>query len=193
MSAARFIAATKRASARSTRNRQRRQGCRRQNPSVANNPTALDVFFSRIGIWLGTEAPLDARLRELAIVQVAYVTGNAYEFSWHVRSALRVGATDRDIEALMAETNDGTTSLAALDRAVLKAARDITLELSLSDETWAFLEKHLGRERLIELVLAITYYNHVVRVAAVLKVDIDEQAKLPMDRYPPPARIGAWR
>jgi alkylhydroperoxidase/carboxymuconolactone decarboxylase family protein YurZ len=64
--------------------------------AVANNPTALDVFFSRIGMWLGTEAPLDARLRELAIVQVAYVTASEYEFSWHVRSALRVGATDRD-------------------------------------------------------------------------------------------------
>ncbi len=161
--------------------------------AVANNPAALDVFFSRIGLWLGTEAPLDARLRELAIVQVAYVTANAYEFSWHVRSALRVGATDGDIDALMADTNGETTSLPALDRAVLQAARDITLELDLSDETWALLEEHLGRERLLELVLAITYYNHVVRVAAVLKLDIDEEAKLPMDRYPPPARIGAWR
>jgi alkylhydroperoxidase family enzyme len=160
--------------------------------AVANNPTALDVFFSRIGKWLGTEAPLDSRLRELAIVQVAYVTANAYEFSWHLRGALRVGATDQDIDALMAETNGETTSLPALDRAVLKAARDITLELSLSDETWMLLEQHLGRERLIELVLAITYYNHVVRVAAVLKLDIDEHVKLPMDKYPPPARIGVW-
>jgi alkylhydroperoxidase family enzyme len=161
--------------------------------AVANNPTALDVFFSRIGKWLGTEAPLDARLRELAIVQVAYVTASAYEFSWHVRGALRVGATDRDIDALLAETNGETTPLPELDRAVLKAARDITLELSLSDETWALLEEQLGRERLLELVLAITYYNHVVRVAAVLKLDIDEEARLPMDRYPPPARLGAWR
>jgi hypothetical protein len=52
------------------------------------------------------------------------------------------------------------------------------------------VEQHLGRERLIELVLAITYYNHVVRVAAVLKLEIDEHVKLPMDKYPPPARIG---
>jgi alkylhydroperoxidase family enzyme len=161
--------------------------------AVANNPIALDVFFSRIGKWLGTEAPLDARLRELAIVQVAYVTANAYEFSWHLRGALRAGATDQDIDALMAETNGETTSLPALDRAALKAARDITLELSLSDETWTLLEQHLGRERLIELVLAITYYNHVVRVAAVLKLEIDEHVKLPMDKYPPPARIGVWR
>ena len=161
--------------------------------AVANNPTALDVFFSRIGVWLGTEAPLDACLRELAIVQVAYVTANAYEFSWHVQIALRAGATDGDIEALMAETNGEPTSLPVLDRAVLRAARDITLELELSDETWALLEEHLGRERLLELVLAITYYNHVVRVAAVLRVDVDEHVRLPMDRYPPPTRIGAWR
>ncbi len=161
--------------------------------AVANNPIALDVFFSRIGRWLGTEALLDSRLREMAIVQVAYVTANAYEFSWHLREAMRAGATDRDIDALMAETDGQTTWLPALDRAVLRAARDITLEFSLSDETWALLEKHLGRERLIELVLAITYYNHVVRVASVLKVDVDEHVALPMDRYPPPSRIGAWR
>lgn len=161
--------------------------------AVANNPTALDVFFSRIGKWLGTEAPVNARLRELAVVQVAYVTANAYEFSWHLRGALRVGATDQDIDALMAETNGETSALPPLDRAVLKAARDITLDLSLDDATWAFLEQNLGRERLLELILAITYYNHVVRVAAVLKLDIDEHVKLPMDRYPPPQRIGAWR
>ena len=161
--------------------------------AVANNPTALDVFFSRIGKWLGTESTIDARLRELAIVQVAYVTANAYEFSWHLRGALRVGATDQDIDALMAETNGETTSLPALDRAVLQAARDITLELALSDELWELLEQHLGRERLLELILAITYYNHVCRVAAVLKLNIDEHVKLPMERYPPPQRIGAWR
>lgn len=161
--------------------------------AVANNPTALDVFFSRIGKWLGTEAPVNARLRELAVVQVAYVTANAYEFSWHLRGALKAGATDQDIDALMAETNGETSALPPLDRAVLKAARDITLDLSLDDATWAFLEQNLGRERLLELILAITYYNHVVRVAAVLKLDIDEHVKLPMDKYPPPARIGAWR
>lgn len=161
--------------------------------AVANNPTALDVFFSRIGKWLGTESTIDARLRELAIVQVSYVNANAYEFSWHLRGALKAGATDQDIDALMAETNGATSSLPEVDRAVLRAARDLSVDLSLADETWALLEAHLGRERLIELILAITYYNHVCRVAAALKLDIDEHVKLPMDRYPPPQRIGAWR
>ena len=161
--------------------------------AVANNPTALDVFFSRIGKWLGTESTIDARLRELAIVQVSYVNANAYEFSWHLRGALKVGATDQDIEALMAETNGATSALPEVDRAVLRAARDLSVDLSLADETWELLEAHLGRERLIELILAITYYNHVCRVAAALKLDIDEHVKLPMDKYPPPARIGEWR
>lgn len=161
--------------------------------AVANNPTALDVFFSRIGKWLGTESTIDARLRELAIVQVSYVNANAYEFSWHLRGALKAGATDQDIDALMAETNGAASSLPEVDRAVLRAARDLSVDLSLADETWALLEAHLGRERLIELILAITYYNHVCRVAAALKLDIDEHVKLPMDRYPPPQRIGAWR
>ena len=161
--------------------------------AVANNPTALDVFFSRIGKWLGTESTIDARLRELAIVQVSYVNANAYEVSWHLRGALKAGATDQDIDALMAETNGAASSLPEVDRAVLRAARDLSVDLSLADETWALLEAHLGRERLIELILAITYYNHVCRVAAALKLDIDEHVKLPMDRYPPPQRIGAWR
>lgn len=161
--------------------------------AVANNPTALDVFFSRIGKWLGTESTIDARLRELAIVQVSYVNANAYEFSWHLRGAFKAGATDQDIDALMAETNGATSSLPEVDRAVLRAARDLSVDLSLADETWALLEAHLGRERLIELILAITYYNHVCRVAAALKLDIDEHVRLPMDRYPPPQRIGAWR
>lgn len=160
--------------------------------ALANNPDAMQVF-SHIGMWIRHELPLDPRLREMAILQVGYVTASSYEFSHHVKIGKSFGVSDDDIEAIIQESEGQPTSLAPVDRAVLRAARDLTLELELADETWTELEEALGRERLMELVLVIAYYNHVVRVLSALKVDVEEEWSAPLQRYAPPSDVGTWR
>ena len=160
--------------------------------AMANNPDAMQVF-SHIGMWIRHEAPLDPRLREMAILQVGYVTASSYEFSHHVKIGKDFGVSDDDIDAVIQESQGEETSLPALDRAVLRAARELTLELELTDATWAELEEALGRERLMELVLIISYYNHVVRVLSALQVDVEEEWAAPLQRYAPPADVGIWR
>lgn len=160
--------------------------------SLANNPEAMQVF-SHIGMWIRHEVPLDPRLREMAILQVGYVTASSYEFSHHVKIGKEFGVSDDDIDAIIHESKGETSSLPELDRTVLKAARDLTLDLKLSDETWQTLEGAIGRERLMELVLVISYYNHVVRVLSALQVDVEEEWAAPLQRYAPPSDVGSWR
>ena len=160
--------------------------------ALANNPDAMQVF-SHIGMWIRHEVPLDPRLRELAILQVGYVTGSSYEFSHHVKIGGGFGVTPEDIDAILAETRGVTTSLPELDRTVLRAARDLTNDIQIADDDWQTLEAALGRERLMELVLVISYYNHVVRVLAALQVDVEEEWSEPLTTYSPPDHLEAWR
>lgn len=166
--------------------------------AMANHPEALRVFWPRIGKWIRGKSLLEPRLRELAIIQASYVTASAYEFAHHVRYAEEVGVTHEDIIAIIAETNGEKSTLDELERNVAKAARDLTLELQIDDATWSFLEEQLGHERLIEMVLVTSYYNHIIRLVAALHIEVESNdGKTPLadflERYPPPQHIGSWR
>ena len=50
-------------------------------------------------------AQLDARLRELAILQVGWIAQSPYEWSHHVKIGYEFGVTDEDIKGLIAETD----------------------------------------------------------------------------------------
>ena len=76
----------------------------------------------------------------LAIIQVGYVSGAAYEYSHHIEIGARVGVTDDDLRAIARETAGESSDLPPLDRAVLCAAREMTDGCVVSDETWSRLE-----------------------------------------------------
>src|SRR6516164_63088 len=107
---------------------------------------------------------LDPRLRELAILQVGYLTRSAWEFSHHVRIGREVGVSDDEIRAVADETEGRPTALDPLAKAVLRAAREMTLELAVSDETFAALRRGLDNERLTDLIVTISFYNGLVRL-----------------------------
>ncbi|MDQ3286920.1 MAG: carboxymuconolactone decarboxylase family protein, partial [Pseudomonadota bacterium] len=68
---------------------------------------------------------MDARLRELAILQVGWLARSPYEWSHHIKIGQDFGVTDADIEALVAESRGEATALEPLARLVLQAAREI--------------------------------------------------------------------
>jgi len=131
---------------------------------------------------------LDPRLRELAILQVGYLTRSAWEFSHHVRIGREVGLTDDEIRSVADETAGRPTALDALARAVLRAAREMTLELAVSDETFAELKQGLDNERLTDLVVTISFYNGLVRLLETMQVDVEEDHLPYLDEFPLPKR-----
>src|ERR1700730_14940106 len=87
---------------------------------------------------------LDPRLRELAILQVAYLSRSAWGYSHHVRIARNeVGMSDEEIRAIAEETAGHESTLDPLAKAVLRAAREMSSELAISDATFAQLRERL--------------------------------------------------
>tara|TARA_Y100000588_G_scaffold267456_1_gene282555 strand:+ start:270 stop:818 length:549 start_codon:yes stop_codon:yes gene_type:complete len=153
---------------------------------LAHSPNAARAF-ARPALYARYDSELDPRLRELAILQVGYVTRIEYEYAHHIEIAQSVGVTDENIRAIALETEGVTSNLSTLERAVLSAAREIVEKPKISDETFTTVANHLSRECIIDLVLTISFYCAVVRVLGVLQIDLEESYKHYLVEFPLPS------
>lgn len=152
---------------------------------LVHNP-ALARASSGLAMYIRNDSKIDPRLREMAIIQVGYLARSPYEYAHHVQIGLANGVSEADIRAIAEDTAGKPTSLDPLTKAVLKAARELTAEIRLSDETFAALRRHLDDQRLLDLFAAITAYNGTVRMLAALEVDLEEEYRQYLDRFPLP-------
>jgi alkylhydroperoxidase family enzyme len=118
---------------------------------------------------------VDARLRELAIMTVGLLTGADYEFSHHWNSALAAGASRDQLEQLAEFETSGAFD--SRERAVVRYARAATLELNVGDPVWAALRDHLDVRQAMDIVMAVAWYNAVVRMILPLQIELEDGFK----------------
>jgi alkylhydroperoxidase family enzyme len=152
---------------------------------LAHSPRAARSL-NTLARFIRDGSRLDPRLRELAILQIGYLTRSAWEFSHHVRIGREIGLTDDEIRAVGEETAGRPTGLDPVAKAVLRAAREMTDGVGLSDETFAELRRGLDNERLTDLVVTIGFYNGLVRTLAALQVDVEAEYRSYLDEFPLP-------
>ena len=101
---------------------------------------------------------LDARVRELVIMRIAWRTGSAVEWARHVPFCGRVGVSDADLLAVRGPLAD--VGFNAAERAAL-AATDDTLETgAIGDDAWAACTAAFETvPELLELVAAISNWR----------------------------------
>jgi alkylhydroperoxidase family enzyme len=137
-------------------------------------------------MYIRNRSKLDPRLREMAIIQVGYVARSPYEYSHHVKIGFDFGVSEADIRAIADDTEGRPTSLDPLAKAVLQAARELATEIKLSDATFAILQQHLDTPRLLELFDAICSYCGTVRMLAALQIDVEDEYRPYLDKFPLP-------
>jgi AhpD family alkylhydroperoxidase len=153
---------------------------------LAHSPRAARSL-NTLARFIRDGSRLDPRLRELAILQVSYLTRSAWCFSHHVRIGREIGLADYEISAIAAETEGRSTALDPFAKMVLRAAREMTLDLGLSDATFAALRLGLDNERLTDLVVTIAFYNGLVRLLAAMQVEVEEEYRSYLEEFPLPA------
>ena len=153
--------------------------------ALTHSPEATRSFLG-LAQYIRYQSKLDPRLREMAILQVGYSAGSAYEYSHHVKIGYDFGVTDADIHAIAAETNGESTGLTSLEKAVLKAARELVAGPSLSDRTYAELKEGLDNERIVDLLMVISIYCGVVRLLGALQIDVEEDYQNYLKKFPLP-------
>ncbi len=154
--------------------------------ALANSPDTARAFQA-LGMHIRFHMKLDARLRELAILQVGYLTRAPYEYAHHIDIRRQFGVTDADLAAIVAESRGEQSALPALDRAVLAAARELVAGTQLSTATYAALAAGLDHERVVDLTVAIGFYCGVVRVLGALGIEVEADYQHYLREFPLPA------
>jgi alkylhydroperoxidase family enzyme len=152
---------------------------------LAHSPRAARSL-NTLARFIRDGSRLDPRLRQMAILQVGYATRSTYEYSHHIRISREFGVSDDDIRAIADETAGHTTGLDPLAKAVLRAAREMTLDLAIDDETFELLRRDLGAEHLTDLVMTIGFYNGLVRLLAAMQVDVEDDYLPYLEEFPLP-------
>jgi alkylhydroperoxidase family enzyme len=150
---------------------------------MSHSPKGATAFHT-MGQYIRHESPLNPRLREMAILQVGYLTRSVYEYTHHIKISRDFAVTDEDIRAIAAETKGQSTNLDALTKAVLRAAREMTQGYAATDVTFETLKSHLNHESLTDLVLIISFYNAVVRFLETMQIDNEPEYQVLLKDFP---------
>jgi 4-carboxymuconolactone decarboxylase len=140
---------------------------------VMGNCPYVGLNFQRLGNSLLRGEELPARLRELAVLRVAYLAGSEYEFKQHSAIARESGVTQRQIDAIP----EWAASAAFTDeeRAVLQYTDEVAGDTSVRDDTFERLRGFLGEHAIVELTTAIGYWRMAARILVALEVDMESE------------------
>jgi alkylhydroperoxidase family enzyme len=145
--------------------------------ALAHSPEALRRFM-KFGSYLLMEGKLDPQLRELAILKAGQVCRSPYEFGQHIAFARRVELSDAQIQAV---GDPHSRLFDPKQLAVLAYAGELSAASRTTDATYQAVASFLNDEEIVELTLAIGFYNMVSRVLNALEVDVDKPAQADLD------------
>lgn len=130
--------------------------------------------FSRLGHALLTRAALNGKLREIAILRTAKVTGSVYEWTQHVPIARACGVSEEQVAAM--DNWEGAKCFDDVERLVLKFTDEVSRNVKGNKQTVEALKKHLGPAEMVELVLSIGFWGMVARLLETTEVDLEDFA-----------------
>ncbi|HZO81872.1 MAG TPA: carboxymuconolactone decarboxylase family protein [Candidatus Binataceae bacterium] len=130
--------------------------------------------FSRLGHALLTRAKLDGKLREIAILRTAKITGSVYEWTQHVPIAHATGVSEEQVAAM--DNWESARCFDEVEGLVLKLTDEVTRNVKGRKETLEALKKHLGTAELVELILSIGFWGMVARLLETTEVDLEDFA-----------------
>jgi alkylhydroperoxidase family enzyme len=134
-------------------------------------PALAATWLEHVGAvrWKTT---LDRRIRELAIIRIAYLNRIAYVLQQHVpKLALADGVTLEECNAL--SDWSGSTFFDARERAVLGYADAMVKGPDVPDAVFEDVKRHFGEHEILELTVLIGTYIMHNRVFNALKVDLE--------------------
>lgn len=126
--------------------------------TLAQHPTLLREWLG-FATYTLTKSTLEPRVRELVVLRTGWRTGSQYEWGQHVVVARRVGITDTEV-ARVADGPDAPGWTAA-EAAALRAADELHDRSTITDTTWAELDREFEAQQILDLVFLVGEYHLV--------------------------------
>ena len=141
--------------------------------SLAHNPRVLRNHL-QLGNTLLSKTKLSPKLREMAILRIAKLTGSEYEWAQHYPVSLEAGLSKAQADAVSSWKD--STLFSDEECAVLRYTDEVSQQVKVTDDTFTEVKKYLDEQCILELTVAIGYWGMVARVLVPLQVDMDTQS-----------------
>ncbi|OGN93342.1 MAG: hypothetical protein A2Z75_08725 [Chloroflexi bacterium RBG_13_50_10] len=148
--------------------------------AVGNCPK-IGRNFVRLGNSILNPELLDPKLRELAILRVGNLLRSEYEFTKHVTIGREACVTNEQIDELTNWTS--SKKFTDVERAVLQYTDEVTLNVKVSDSTFADLKRFFDDQAIVKLTVTIGYYGMVSRVLVALQIELEPGEKAFIPKY----------
>ena len=142
--------------------------------AMANSPE-VGRNFVRLGSTILNREILDPRLRELAILRVGNLLKSEYEFTKHVVIGKQAGVTMDQINELSKWKS--SNKFTDIERTVLQYTDEVTLNVKVSDSTFADLKRFFDDAAIVKLTVTIGYYGMVSRILVALQIELEPGEK----------------
>ena len=141
---------------------------------MAHAETCFRPLLS-LGTAILSQQQLSGKLRELAILRVARLSGAEYEWVQHVPIAIGAGASEAQVKALeLGAIND--VSFDPVERVVLAFTTEVVERVGATEATFREMTQHFSSREIVELILAIGFYMTVARLMESTQIDLDPPA-----------------
>lgn len=140
---------------------------------LLKHPRVAKELNSTIMSLLDGHQALDARLRELIIMRLGWLTKSNYEWTQHWRIALLFGLSEAELEAVK-DWSDASC-FSKLDQLVLKATDEVFNDGAVGKKTWQGLQEALEtEEELIEVVVCIGNWHMFSQLLRSLDIPLED-------------------
>lgn len=140
--------------------------------TLAHNPELAKRYFN-FGVYILRFSSLDPRLREITTLRTAWLYDSEYEWTKHVATALRVGVTAAEIEAVKKGPDDG--GWGQLERDLLSAVDQLIRKNRIEDATWAGIARHLDKKQQLDFLFSVTSYAMLAMVINSLRIPLEDE------------------
>ncbi len=159
-----------------------------QNPvlrTFAHHPVLANAFSPLNIHLLGPENTLPVKLRQIAIMRVAWITKAAYMWSSHLNTSKVCGLSDEFYGPVQRGADD--PYFTDLERTVIRATENLVHEQRIGDEHWAVLRAAWTDKQLLDFMFTVGCYTMVAGVMRSTGAERQEDLLTLAERYGAPA------
>lgn len=151
--------------------------------TFAHHPALAEPFLN-YNYYLLRSSTLPARLRQIAIMRVAWLRKSRYVWSSHLRTSLRAGLEAQDFEPI----KDGPHAAYWNDqeKAVLHATDELVTTSNIENDSWQALSETLDRQQLLDFLFTVGTYLQISLVTNAIRIEREDDLLQLAERFGAP-------
>jgi 4-carboxymuconolactone decarboxylase len=155
--------------------------------TFAQHPALAVPFLVFNRHLLGTST-VPVRLRQLAILRVAWTRRAPYMWASHMRLSLTLGLSPDDFEAV--KIGPEAPGWSEAERAVLRAVEQLRDESDLDDAAWDALARHFDRRQMMDFLFTVGAYLLLALAFNAMRIELEPELQDLARRYGSPSKGG---